>query len=106
MKIKILIPVYNDFQSVSKLINDINSEISNLNQETEILNFGVPGTTIVSHLDILRNLDGLGLDLIIVQFGDNDLIDLMTHHQEIFSRVKPTERPVEEHSFLKRIGKI
>jgi len=37
MKIKILIPVYNDFQSVSKLINDINSEISNLNQETSII---------------------------------------------------------------------
>ena len=37
MKIKILIPVYNDFQSVSKLINDINSVISNLNEEFSII---------------------------------------------------------------------
>ena len=29
MKIKILIPVYNDFQSLSKLLDDINSTISN-----------------------------------------------------------------------------
>ena len=37
MKIKILIPVYNDFQSVSKLVNDINSIISNLNEEFSII---------------------------------------------------------------------
>ena len=37
MKIKILIPVFNDFQSVSKLIRDINSVISNLNEEFSII---------------------------------------------------------------------
>ena len=37
MKIKILIPVYNDFQSVSKLINDINSTISSLNEDISII---------------------------------------------------------------------
>ena len=37
MKIKILIPVYNDFQSASKLIVDINSAISNLNEEFSII---------------------------------------------------------------------
>ena len=37
MKIKILIPVYNDFESVSKLINNINSVISNLNGEFSVL---------------------------------------------------------------------
>ena len=37
MKIKILIPVYNDFQSLSKLIVDINSAISNLNEEFSII---------------------------------------------------------------------
>ena len=37
MKIKILIPVYNDFQSASKLIVDINSVISNLNDEFSII---------------------------------------------------------------------
>tara|TARA_B100001121_G_scaffold287197_1_gene284282 strand:- start:118 stop:987 length:870 start_codon:yes stop_codon:yes gene_type:complete len=37
MKIKILIPVYNDFESVSKLIADINSIISNLEQEFSII---------------------------------------------------------------------
>ena len=33
MKIKILIPVYNDWQSVFKLLENINSEVSNLGYE-------------------------------------------------------------------------
>ena len=37
MKIKILIPVYNDFQSVSKLISDINSTILNLKGEFSLI---------------------------------------------------------------------
>ena len=37
MKIKILIPVYNDFESASKLINEINSTITNLSQEFSII---------------------------------------------------------------------
>ena len=80
--------------------------LSNLNQDLEILNFGVPGTTIVSHLDLLGNIDDLGLDLIIIQFGDNDLIDLMSHRQEIFSRIKPTKRSKEETFFLRTLGEI
>tara|TARA_Y100000817_G_C16823272_1_gene529936 strand:- start:311 stop:1180 length:870 start_codon:yes stop_codon:yes gene_type:complete len=37
MKIKILIPVYNDFQSVSKLITNINSIVFNLENEFSII---------------------------------------------------------------------
>ncbi len=37
MKIKILIPVYNDFQSVSKLIDDINSTILSSNAEFSVV---------------------------------------------------------------------
>ena len=37
MKIKILIPVYNDWQSVSKLINEINYLISNEENEVSII---------------------------------------------------------------------
>ena len=37
MKIKILIPVYNDFQSVSKLISKINLVISNIEHEISII---------------------------------------------------------------------
>ena len=37
MKIKILIPVYNDFQSVSKLLIDINSSSSNSKEEFSII---------------------------------------------------------------------
>ena len=37
MKIKILIPVYNDFKSVSKLLSDINSTIINLKVEFSII---------------------------------------------------------------------
>ena len=36
MKIKILIPVYNDFESVSKLLADINSTISNIDNRAYI----------------------------------------------------------------------
>ena len=80
--------------------------LSNMNQNIEVLNFGVPGTTIISHLDIFKNLYELGLDVVIIQFGDNDLIELMAHRQEIFSRVKPSERSKEETEFLRKIGKI
>jgi len=37
MKIKILIPVYNDWQSVFKLLENINSEVSNLNHEFSVI---------------------------------------------------------------------
>ena len=37
MKIKILIPVYNDWQSVFKLLESINSEISNLGHEFSVI---------------------------------------------------------------------
>ena len=55
MKIKILIPVYNDFQSVSKLLIDINSVISNLNNEFSIIIVN-DGSTENSEIDI-SNLD-------------------------------------------------
>ena len=37
MKFKILIPVYNDWQSVSKLLDDINFNLSNLNHEISVI---------------------------------------------------------------------
>ena len=37
MKFKILIPVYNDWQSVSKLLDNINSNVSNLNHEISVV---------------------------------------------------------------------
>ena len=37
MKIKILIPVYNDWQSVFKLLENINSEVSNLGHQFSII---------------------------------------------------------------------
>ena len=37
MKIKILIPVYNDWQSVSKLLEDINTNITNLDHEISVI---------------------------------------------------------------------
>ena len=36
-KIKILIPIYNDWQSVSKLIKDINSQVSTLSDEFSVI---------------------------------------------------------------------
>ena len=37
MKIKILIPVYNDWQSAFKLLENINSEVSNLVHEFSVI---------------------------------------------------------------------
>ncbi len=37
MKIKILIPVYNDWQSVVKLLENINSEVSSLSHEFSVI---------------------------------------------------------------------
>ena len=37
MKIKILIPVYNDFESVSKLLIDINSAVNSLEEEFSVI---------------------------------------------------------------------
>ena len=37
MKIKILIPIFNDFESVSKLLIDINSTLSNLNADFSVI---------------------------------------------------------------------
>ena len=37
MKIKILIPVYNDWQSLSKLLENINLEVSNLDHEFSVI---------------------------------------------------------------------
>ena len=51
MKIKILIPVYNDFQSVSKLLIDINSVISNLNEVFSIIIVN-DGSTEKNEIDI------------------------------------------------------
>ena len=37
MKIKILIPIYNDWQSVFKLLDNINSEIAGLEDEVSVI---------------------------------------------------------------------
>ena len=37
MKIKILIPVYNDWQSVFKLLDEINSNLANLDHEISVI---------------------------------------------------------------------
>ena len=37
MKIKILVPIYNDWQSVSKLLDEIDNDISDLNHEISVI---------------------------------------------------------------------
>ena len=37
MKIKILIPIFNDWQSLSKLLNNIDNEVQNINHEISII---------------------------------------------------------------------
>ena len=60
MKINILIPVYNDWKSVAKLMQNINSEISNLNVEFSIIIVNDGSTDIVPKIDIdLNNIKSL-----------------------------------------------
>ena len=56
MKINILIPVYNDWKSVAKLMQNINSEISNLNVEFSIIIVNDGSTDTVPKIDINLNI--------------------------------------------------
>ena len=56
-KIKILIPVYNDWQSVFKLLENINSEVSNLSHEFSIIIVNDASTE--SKRELPLNLDNL-----------------------------------------------
>ena len=57
MKIKILIPVYNDWQSVFKLLENINSEVSSLSHEFSIIIVNDASTE--NRPEISLNLDSL-----------------------------------------------
>jgi len=57
MKIKILIPVYNDWQSVFKLLENINSEVSNLDHEFSVIIVNDASTE--SKPELTTNLDNL-----------------------------------------------
>ena len=57
MKIKILIPVYNDWQSVFKLLENINSEVSPLSYEFSVII--VNDTSTENRPEKLLNLDNL-----------------------------------------------
>ena len=56
-KIKILIPIYNDWQSVIKLLENINSEVLNLDHEFSVLIVNDASTD--SRPDISINLKNL-----------------------------------------------
>ena len=56
-KIKILIPIYNDWQSAIKILENINSEVLNLNHEFSVLIVNDASTD--SRPDILINLENL-----------------------------------------------
>ena len=57
MKIKILIPIYNDWQSVFKLLENINSEVSGLDHEFSIIIVNDASTE--ARPEISSNLDNL-----------------------------------------------
>ena len=58
MKIKILIPVYNDWQSAFKLLENINSEVSSLVQEFSVIIVNDASTE--TNPGSSNNLDNLG----------------------------------------------
>ena len=57
MKIKILIPVYNDWQSVFKLLENISSEVSSLEHEFSVIIVNDASTE--SKPELSLNLDNL-----------------------------------------------
>ena len=57
MKIKILIPIYNDWQSVFKLLENINSEVSSLSHEFSVTIVNDASTE--NRSEISLNLDSL-----------------------------------------------
>ena len=56
-KIKILIPIYNDWQSVFKLLENINSEVSTLNHEFSVVIINDASTE--NRPEFLANLENL-----------------------------------------------
>ena len=54
-KIKILIPVYNDWQSVFKLLENIDVQISNLNHYISILIINDASTQKIPNIDLKLN---------------------------------------------------
>ena len=57
MKIKILIPVYNDWQSAFKLLENINTGVSNLGHEFSVIIVNDASTE--SRPELSKNLDNL-----------------------------------------------
>jgi len=68
MKIKILIPVYNDWQSVIKLLENINLEVSNLSYEFSVIILNDASTE--DKPEISLNLDNLN-SVIIINMKEN-----------------------------------
>ena len=65
MKIKILIPIYNDWQSVFKLLENINSEVLGLEHEFSAIIVNDASTE--SRPETFLNLDKLNSDLFSVE---------------------------------------
>ena len=70
MKIKILIPVYNDWQSVFKLLENINSEVSNLDHEFSVIIVNDASTE--SRPELSNSLDNLN-SIKIINMKENRL---------------------------------
>ena len=68
MKIKILIPIYNDWQSVIKLLENINLEVSNLSHEFSVIILNDASTE--SKPEISLNLNNLN-SVIIINMKEN-----------------------------------
>ena len=60
MKIKILIPIYNDWQSADKLINEIDNLVKEINHEFSLV--------IVNDGSSEIKPDGFGFQIIYIQF--------------------------------------
>ena len=73
-KIKILIPVYNDWKSVFKLLEDINFQVSRLNDEFSIIIVNDASTE--DKADFLTNTNNLK-SVVIIKMKTIHLMDVI-----------------------------
>ena len=63
MKIKILIPIYNDWRSLFKLLENINSEVSNLGHEFSVIIVNDASTEELNNLPNFSNTHLMNLKI-------------------------------------------
>ena len=96
MKVKILIPIYNDWQSLIKILENINSEIANLGHDFSVIIVNDASTE--NRPEISANLDNSSPCFDIrALLGVITLILFCNANLTIFFEI-PSERPIDSNN--------